>query len=108
MESFTLVIPAVMSSRLMRERNKPLTDSNHSTPACMSSLRPLNRRRFLYNTALTGVVLSRSPFVRAADPVRKFRTVLIGCGWWGKNILREAVASGQVKIIGLCDVDSNA
>src|SRR5829696_3956674 len=73
----------------------------------MNPMFPLTRRRFIRNTAITGTVLSAAPFIRAADPAKKFRTALIGCGWWGKNILREAIASGRVKIVGLCDVDSN-
>ena len=64
----------------------------------------LNRRRFLQQTALAGTMLSAAPFIRAADPAKKFRTALIGCGWWGKNILKEAIASGRVKVVGLCDV----
>ena len=67
----------------------------------------LTRRHFIRNSAIAGTVLSAAPFIRAADPARKFRTALIGCGWWGKNILREAIASGRVKVVGLCDVDSN-
>ncbi len=34
-----------------------------------------------------------------------FRTVLIGTGWWGMNILRTALASRLVRVAGLCDVD---
>ena len=70
----------------------------------MNSLPALNRRRFLRNTAIAGTFLSAAPFIRAADPTKKYRTVLIGCGWWGKNILKEAIASGRVKVVGLCDV----
>ena len=36
-----------------------------------------------------------------------YRIVLIGSGWWGMNILREAVRSGKVKLVGLCDVDQS-
>lgn len=68
----------------------------------------LTRRHFLRNTALAGAAFSAAPFVRAADPAKKYRTTLIGCGWWGKNILKEAIASGRVKIVGLCDVHENA
>jgi predicted dehydrogenase len=64
----------------------------------------LTRRHFLRHAALAGTALSAAPFLRAADPAKKFRTALIGCGWWGKNILKEAVASGRVKVVGLCDV----
>ncbi len=65
------------------------------------------RRRFLQQTALASAAFSAAPFIRAADPVKKFRTALIGCGWWGKNILKEAIASGRVKVVGLCDVHEN-
>jgi predicted dehydrogenase len=66
-----------------------------------------NRRRFIQQTALAGTMLSAAPFIRAADPAKKFRTALIGCGWWGKNILKEAIASGRVQVVGLCDVHEN-
>src|SRR6202035_3986394 len=29
-------------------------------------------------------------------------------GWWGMNILREAMAAGRSKVIALCDVDPGA
>lgn len=64
------------------------------------------RRRFIRSTAMASGVLA-APFIRAADPTKKFRTALIGCGWWGKNILKEAIASQRVKVVGLCDVHSN-
>src|SRR5687768_9221500 len=62
------------------------------------------RRRFLSTTAAS---LLAAPYIlRAADPGRKYRTALIGCGWWGKNILKEAMASGRCKVTSLCDVDA--
>jgi predicted dehydrogenase len=63
----------------------------------------LNRRHFLQTSLLAGA----APFVRGAEQ-GKFRTALIGCGWWGKNILREALGSGRCKIVALADVDANA
>jgi predicted dehydrogenase len=68
----------------------------------------MNRRTFLQNSA-AATALAAVPFsIRAADKAgaKKFRTVLIGCGWWGNNILREALASGECELVGLCDVDS--
>src|SRR3954464_342919 len=68
----------------------------------------MNRRRFLTSTAAAGA-LAAAPFnIRAQDKagVKKFRTVLIGCGWWGNNILREAMASGACEVVALCDVDA--
>lgn len=38
---------------------------------------------------------------------KKFRTAIIGSGWWGMNILREAMASERIKVVALCDVDEN-
>ncbi|HRI12961.1 MAG TPA: Gfo/Idh/MocA family oxidoreductase [Verrucomicrobiota bacterium] len=66
-----------------------------------------SRRRFVEQMTLAGTFLTAAPFIRAADPAKKYRTALIGCGWWGKNLLKEAIASGRVKIVGLCDVDTN-
>jgi predicted dehydrogenase len=66
----------------------------------------MNRRKFLISMASTGMLLSAGPFV--LGQTRKYRTALIGCGWWGKNILREAIASKQCQIVGLCDADANA
>ncbi|MDO8539286.1 MAG: Gfo/Idh/MocA family oxidoreductase [Opitutaceae bacterium] len=67
----------------------------------------MNRRHFLQSTAAAST-LAAFPFVRAAEKSggRKYRTALIGCGWWGNNILREAMASGQCEIVGVCDVDA--
>ncbi len=36
---------------------------------------------------------------------RKFRTAIIGSGWWGMNILGEAMASGRCPVVAMCDVD---
>jgi len=65
---------------------------------------PTNRRQFLQTAGLT---LASSPLLFArAD--RKYRTALIGSGWWGMNVLREALSAGQTKVVGLCDVDPRA
>jgi len=59
----------------------------------------LTRRQFL-------AAGTAAPFILAARPHRKFRTALIGSGWWGKNILNEAIASGRCTVSALCDVDA--
>ncbi len=41
----------------------------------------------------------------AAKFGRKYCAALVGCGWWGGNILVEANASRQCEVVGLCDVD---
>jgi predicted dehydrogenase len=38
---------------------------------------------------------------------KKFRTALIGSGWWGMNILTEAMGSGRAQCVALCDPDEN-
>lgn len=68
----------------------------------------MNRRTFLRQTTLTSAALAGAPFLRAAEPGRKLRTALIGTGWWGKNILKEAMASKRCTIAALADVDANA
>ncbi len=67
----------------------------------------LNRRKFLQTGALAGAALTAAPFIRADEPGKKFRTALIGSGWWGRNILKEAMASGRCKVVALADVDES-
>ncbi len=64
----------------------------------------MNRRKFLKTSAATTAVLLFPAILRAQD-ARKYKTALIGSGWWGNNILSEAMASGACQIVGLCDVD---
>jgi predicted dehydrogenase len=68
----------------------------------------MNRRHFLQSSAAAATLAALPLSNRAADKAgaRKFRTALIGCGWWGNNILREAMASGACETVGLCDVDA--
>ncbi len=61
----------------------------------------LSRREFIAAGAA-------APFILGARFPRKYRTALIGSGWWGKNILKEAIEAGQSKIVACCDVDANA
>jgi predicted dehydrogenase len=64
------------------------------------------RRKFIKQSSIAGLAITQ-PFSNIIIPVkeRKFRTVLIGAGWWGNNILGEAMASGSSEIVGICDVD---
>jgi predicted dehydrogenase len=63
----------------------------------------LSRRQFLRTSATVAIALGASPLL-AAD-VKRYRTALIGSGWWGMNILGEAMSSGQCQVVALCDVD---
>jgi predicted dehydrogenase len=67
----------------------------------------LTRRRFIKTAVATGVASSLVPVGRARQ-TRKYRTVLIGSGWWGMNILNEALAASRSKVIAVCDVDASA
>lgn len=52
------------------------------------------------------MAVAASPWVHTAETGGKFRTALIGSGWWGKNILKEAVKSGRCTVVGLADADT--
>jgi predicted dehydrogenase len=49
--------------------------------------------------------LAATPLLGQMPAGRKYKTALIGAGWWGMNILREAVASGECSTVALCDPD---
>jgi len=65
----------------------------------------LHRRDFLKRTALASAAFAAVPLFGADSPTKKYRTALVGCGWWGNNILGEAMASGACEIVALSDVD---
>ena len=67
----------------------------------------LYRRNFIQSTLATGVVLANAPHIHAASKAKKYRTALIGSGWWGMNILKEAMAAGNCQVVALADVDSD-
>ena len=64
----------------------------------------INRRDFLRASAAASLLAVGTP-VFGQNANERFTTALVGCGWWGGNILREAMASGGCKVVGLCDVD---
>lgn len=43
-----------------------------------------------------------------AQSSTRYRTAIIGAGWWGNNILRCAMEAGQSKVVAICDVDERA
>ena len=65
----------------------------------------INRRTFLKGSIAASVAFAAPTILRAQDD-RKYRTALIGSGWWGMNIGRTALQSGQCKMVAMCDVDS--
>lgn len=64
----------------------------------------LNRREFLRTSTVAATTLAAAPAF-AADSHARFTTALIGCGWWGMNILGEAIAAERSRVVALCDVD---
>jgi predicted dehydrogenase len=66
------------------------------------------RRQFLGSSIAAGVAAGAAlsaPYVHAQAKAKRYRTALIGSGWWGMNILGEAVASNECEVVALCDVD---
>ena len=51
------------------------------------------------------MTISALPLYSATFQNQVYKVALIGCGWWGMNILREAIAHGHCRVVGLCDVD---
>lgn len=66
----------------------------------------VTRREFVKTSVAIGAALS-VPAVSASQRGKKYRTALIGSGWWGQNILREALRADQSKLVAMCDVDQN-
>ena len=67
----------------------------------------MQRRQFIKATAAATAAFASAPLIRVAGQDKKYRTALVGAGWWGGNILRCAIQSGQCKVVALCDVDTN-
>jgi predicted dehydrogenase len=66
----------------------------------------MNRRDFLHSSTAASALAAFSIKTSGAEKSgRRYRTAIVGCGWWGGNILGEAMASGQCEVVGLCDVD---
>ena len=67
----------------------------------------ITRRNFVQVGAATAGIVSTLgiPAVRAQGKAKKYRTALVGSGWWGMNILTAAMKSGTVEPVALVDVD---
>ncbi len=66
----------------------------------------MKRRTFLRQSAATAAAAPFFPLIR--PKFATYNVALIGGGWWGNNILREACAHGSSKVVALCDVDERA
>ncbi|HEY9044306.1 MAG TPA: Gfo/Idh/MocA family oxidoreductase [Ohtaekwangia sp.] len=67
----------------------------------------MHRRQFIKTAAATGTAWVAAPLIHVIGKDKKYRTALIGTGWWGGNILRCAIQAGESKIVALCDVDAS-
>jgi predicted dehydrogenase len=67
----------------------------------------ITRREFVRASATAGALLAAPAVITAAKADKRYRTALVGSGWWGMNIFREALGSGQCEAVALCDVDDN-
>src|SRR5947208_11099522 len=68
------------------------------------------RRQFLQSSLVASAAAASAlaaPVVRGQEKSKRYRTALIGTGWWGMNILGEAVASNECEVVAMCDVDEN-
>lgn len=64
----------------------------------------ISRRGFLGSSSSVAMAWA-APAVLGAEKEKKYRTALIGCGWWGGNILNCAIQAGRSEVVALCDVD---
>ena len=65
-----------------------------------------DRRGFFRAAGAASLVWGAVPILGQKSD-RKYRVALIGSGWWGMNLLREALASGRARCVALCDVDED-
>jgi predicted dehydrogenase len=65
----------------------------------------INRRSFLKSTLASSIAGYALPVFGRPDGQR-YKTALVGTGWWGMNILGEAMACGQCRVVAMCDVDT--
>ncbi len=65
----------------------------------------MNRRTFLASSAALSA--GAFPHLSLAQTGKTYTTALIGTGWWGMNILGEAIAAKRSKVVAMCDVDEN-
>jgi len=61
----------------------------------------LSRREFLAASAAAGLSVA-VPAVRGAEKEKKYKTALVGTGWWGMNILRVAVKAENASASPAC------
>lgn len=66
----------------------------------------MHRRQFIKASSAAALSFSAVPIIPPRFR-KKYKTALIGSGWWGMNILRTAMENESCQVVGLCDVDQN-
>ena len=66
----------------------------------------MDRRTFIKASSQAALALTAVPILPNRVP-KKYKTALIGSGWWGMNILRTSIQDNRCSVVGLCDVDQN-
>lgn len=66
----------------------------------------MNRRNFI-RLGGTGLLAGSFPGLTGFRTNAPLRLALIGTGWWGMNILLEALADKRIRVSALCDVDES-
>lgn len=67
----------------------------------------MERRKFL-KISSSGLLVPVIPELTRFTKYARYKVALIGCGWWGGNIVQEAMAAGDATIVAVCDVDQRA
>lgn len=65
----------------------------------------MKRRDFIRAAGASALALGVPYLAGAQGRDKKFKTAIIGSGWWGKVIGEMAMQSGTVDITSVCDVD---
>lgn len=68
-------------------------------------MRAINRRDFIRAAGASALALGAPHILGAQGRDKKYKTAIIGSGWWGKVIGEMAMQSGTVDITSVCDVD---
>lgn len=68
----------------------------------------MKRRTFIRQTTQAGLALAAAPYIIPSRRDAKYKLALMGSGWWGNNILREAIRHNSSTVVAICDVDDRA
>ena len=66
----------------------------------------MDRREFIKASSKAALAFTAVPIVTRRTH-KRYKTALIGSGWWGMNILRTGIQDNRATVVGLCDVDQN-